>query len=263
MKTNRPWLERITQLGLLLTMGISMNADAGLFGFSGFGWKEEVLLHDGSKIVVKRNVERAGRHELGQRPPIGNQSISFTMPGTSQNVVWEDKYSEDVGSANFNLMMLEILNGTAYLVGSPMGCLPYNKWGRPNPPYVIFQYQSKEWKRITLQELPSEFRTPNLIISSPDESAEKVASDGLVSAVKIKELNAGFRQPEYQTILREPVKGAGITGCEKMVPYGKSGWLGLDWFSEQPNYEACVRFCEKKGVSAQHCPCAGLFKGVK
>ena len=143
-------------------------------------------------------------------------------------MIWEDKYSEDVGSANFNLMMLEVLNGTVYLLGSPMGCLPYNKWGRPNPPYVIFQYQGNEWKRITLQELPSEFKTPNLIISSPDDRAAKAASDGLVSAEKIKELNAGFKQPEYQTILREPVmlgtEGSSVN-CEEMVYY-KGAWIG-------------------------------------
>ena len=39
---------------LTLTMGMSMNADAGLFGFGGDSWKEEVLLHDGQKIILQR-----------------------------------------------------------------------------------------------------------------------------------------------------------------------------------------------------------------
>lgn len=199
MKANYPWLKRVTKLGMFLMMGVSMSA------CSATSWKEEVLLHDGSKVIVTRTAERGGRHEIGQRPPIKEQSLTFTMPGSGQKVVWEDKYSEDVGSANFNLMMLEVLNGTAYLLGSPMGCLSYNKWGRPNPPYVIFQYQGNEWKRITLQELPAEFKMPNLIISSPDDRAAKVASGGLVFTQQIKELNKGFRQPEYKTILREPL----------------------------------------------------------
>jgi hypothetical protein len=29
---------------------LSMSASAGLFGFGGTSWKEEVLLHDGRKI---------------------------------------------------------------------------------------------------------------------------------------------------------------------------------------------------------------------
>jgi hypothetical protein len=219
MKANHKWLKHVTKFGMFLMMGASMSA------CSAMSWKEEVLLHDGSKIIVTRTVERGGRHEIGQRPPIEKQSLSFAMPGSGQKIGWEDKYSKDVGSANFNLMMLEVLNGTAYLLGSPMGCLSYNKWGRPNPPYVIFQYQGTEWKRIALQELPTEFKMPNLIISSQDDRAVKVASAGLVSAEKIRELNKDFRQPEYKTILREPLAATRINEmCEERVLY-KGSWI--------------------------------------
>ena len=202
MRTNLLWLKRIAELGIILMMGVSMSADAGLFGFGGTSWKEEVLLHDGSKIIVERSVDRGGRHEIGQRQPIKEQSLSFVLPSTKQRVKWEDNYSKDIGTASFLPMQLEILKDTAYLVASPMGCLSYNKWGRPNPPYVIFKYQGKEWQRIPLQELPAEFKTLNLVFSSPDDAAEQ-ASHGIVSAEKIKELNTGFRQPYFKTILRE------------------------------------------------------------
>jgi hypothetical protein len=43
-----------------------MSADAGLFGLGGTSWKEEVLLHDGSTILVDRSVVRGGRHEIGR-----------------------------------------------------------------------------------------------------------------------------------------------------------------------------------------------------
>ena len=55
-------------ISLILTLGISMNSEAGLFGFGGASWQEEVLLHDGRKLVVDRSVERGGRHEIGQLP---------------------------------------------------------------------------------------------------------------------------------------------------------------------------------------------------
>ena len=174
-------------------------------------WKEEVLLHDGSKLVVERTVSRKGRHELGQRPPIGYQRLSFTLPGTHQKVNWVDEYSKDVGSANFLPMGLEIFQGKAYLVVSPMGCLSYNKWGRPNPPYVIFEYDGKTWQRIPLQELPPEFKVPNLIISTPDDEAKKLGTS-LISAEKVKEVNTGFQQPEYQTIRLKPLKNEWCPG---------------------------------------------------
>lgn len=213
-------------LGLLvaiLIMGTSMNA-FGFLGFGGTSWKEEVLLHDGSKIVVERSLARGGRREIGQRPPPKEESLSFTMPGTGQKVTWEDKFSEDIGSSNFIPMLLDMRDGVAYLVVSPMGCLSYNKWGRPNPPYVIFRYHNKEWKRITLQELPAEFKTPNLVISSPDDSVKQTGLNP-IPAEKVQQLNEGFKQSEFKTILREPVKGGkGITSCEELVLY-KGSWI--------------------------------------
>lgn len=193
--TMKKWAGMIS----LVILGGGMNACA----MSGASWKEEVLLHDGSKIIVERTAKRQGRHEIGQRPPIGEQSISFTMPRTHQRITWEDEYGEDVGGANFNLMMLDIVQGTPYLVVTPSGCLAYNKWDRPNPPYVIFKYQGNAWQRITLQELPIELKSPNMLNSSPDDVAEKRAKAGVVSAAVIQEENSGFRQPEYKTILRE------------------------------------------------------------
>lgn len=39
---SRPWLKRMTKLGWFLMLGTSMSADAGIFGFGGKSWKEEV-----------------------------------------------------------------------------------------------------------------------------------------------------------------------------------------------------------------------------
>ena len=225
MRTNQLWLKRMMKFGLLLMMGVTMNADAGLFGLGGTSWKEEVLLHDGQKIIVERTAKRHGSHEIGQRPPIGDQSVSFSMPGTNQRVIWKDDYGKDVGGANFNLMALDIVRGAAYLLVTPAGCLSYNKWGRPNPPYVVFKHVGGEWLRIPLQELPAEIKFPNLLHSSPDEVAEKSARGGIVPATVIREENDGYKQPEYKTILREALPQKRINQmCMEMVPY-KGSWV--------------------------------------
>lgn len=204
---NKHWLSRtfkIIGLALALALGANMSADAGLFGFGGTTWKEEVLLHDGSKIIVERSVERGGRHEIGQQPAYKEQSLTFTMPSTNQAIQWEDHYSEDIGSSNFLPMLLDIENGIVYLVADAMGCLSYNKWGRPNPPYAVFKYQNKEWTRVPLQVLPADIKLPNLVISSPDDVAKK-SSNGVLTAEMIRQENSGFRQPQYRTILRDPL----------------------------------------------------------
>jgi hypothetical protein len=50
------WRKWIAKLGLILMIGASMNAEAGLFGLFGGGekWKEEVQLSDGKVIVIER-----------------------------------------------------------------------------------------------------------------------------------------------------------------------------------------------------------------
>jgi hypothetical protein len=210
----------------LLFLGASMSANAGLFGFGGTSWKEEVLLHDGSKMVVERSQSRGGRHEIGQAPPVKEHSITFTLPGANKALAWKDEFSEDVGSSNFDLLALHILNGVPYIVASTYGCLSYNKWGRPNPPYILFKFDSKSWQRIQLQELPTEFKSINLVINTSKH--EKVLNDvGMVFAERIVEMNGNPRQPEYRTILREPVKsGEGsLVHCDELVFY-KGAWVG-------------------------------------
>lgn len=224
MKTIQLWLKQITKLGLILMMGVSMSVEAGLFGFGGTNWKEEVLLHDGSKIIVERSVDRGGRHEIGQQPPIKEQSLLFTLPATNERILWKTEFSKDVGLADFQPLLLDVLQGVAYVVTSPVGCLSYNKWGRPNPPYVVFKHEDNGWKRIPLQELPVEIKSPNMIFGSPDNHVEKLGTS-FVKAEVIQKINSSLTQPEYKTILREALPTAYINEmCMEMVRY-KGSWV--------------------------------------
>ena len=216
-----PGMSLFKTIGLVLTLGASMTA------CSQTTWKEEVLLHDGQKIIATRTVERGGKSEIGQQAPIKQQSLAFTLPVTNEKVVWEDKFSEDIGGASFLPMQLDVHKDSAYVVAYPMGCLSYNKWGRPNPPYVVFKYQNKVWQRVPLQELPAVLTALNLIFSSPDIEAKK-SGQAVISAEAIKALNAGHTQPEHKAILREPIKSGtyqSLVSCDEMIFY-KGAWVG-------------------------------------
>lgn len=202
MNRNQLLLKQMGRLGFLLLIGSSMTAEAGVFGLGGSSWKEEALQPDGTKIVVERSLSRKGRHEIGHRSPGGDESLSFVMPGIGQRLIWEDKYSEDIESGNFNPLMLGVSQGRAYVVVTPQGCLSYNKWGKPNPPYVVFRHESKEWKRIVLADLPAEFKLPNLIISSPDDQVEK-SGTRFITAEMVGRMNQGGGRAEFKSILRE------------------------------------------------------------
>jgi hypothetical protein len=207
-------------------VGLSGNVEAGLFGFGGDSWKEEVLLHDGSKLVVTRSQTYGGSREIGQLPPIKEHTITFTLPESDKRITWTSEYGEDLGRTNFFLLAIHVLNGTPYIVAEPNLCLSYNKWGRPNPPYVVFRYDGTVWQRIRLEDLPVEFTTMNVALAVMGRDVKNLVSLGIVSSEKIKELNHDISRPEAKTILREPVKAGspGSTNCEERVLY-KGHWI--------------------------------------
>jgi len=258
---------RAGPLLLLLLVGTGLNAHAFLGLGNSVSWKEEVQLHDGRKIIVERSQTHGGRHELGQPLPIKDHSVTFSLPGAGKTITWEDKYSQDIGVANFKMLALHIANNTSYIITAPVGCLAYNKWGRPNPPYVIFRYDGKGWQRIQLAELPVEFKEMNLAIDTFNDE-RKLLAEGLVSAEMIKKLNSSYSKypnirSEYQTILRTPSEtgknSASNVDCEVMIPNGRNGWAGFD-VSSIHSYGECMQVCKFHNLSKEFCPCDDLLK---
>lgn len=206
---------------------LAFNGFAGWFGFGGTSWKEEVLLHDGTKLVVERSVRRGGPHEIGQSGSYTKETLTFTHPVSGKLITWEDNATPELRTSNFLPMALDVYRDDAYLVASPMGCLSYNKWGRPNPPYVVFRYGGQRWMQISLADLPQEISTPNLLFSAPDDEVERLGRQ-YVTIQDVKRVIAEYRQPEFRSILRVPQAAradSGLVGCEELVYY-KGAWVG-------------------------------------
>ena len=215
----------LTILFLLLSflmMGMSMGANAGLFSHT-MSWKEEVLLHDGSKIIAERY------YNLGGYPAIESQeraaldvTVTFNLPGTNKEVIWKNDFRDSEPEPNsLNLIRLDVVKGVPYIATYPAGCIAYNKWGRPNPPQILFKYEKDQWKRIPLEELPTELinAQANVIVGRPATKLLK----SFYTVEGVNAVNHDIHAPEYKTILREAVKGGGITSCEELVHY-KCGW---------------------------------------
>ena len=205
MRTYQLWLKQITKLGLILMMGVSMSACAT----STFTWKEEVLLHDGIKIIVERSdvYDSSMHHEIGQGAPLTEHITTFKIPGTNQTVIWKsDNHSSDPDE--LHLLALNFINGVPYVATTPFGSNAYNKWNRPNPPYVFFKYVDG-WKRISLEEFPDVFKI-NLIVASRKKDQLGISKAeqkfGFVPAQTVADIN---REPgmnrEYYSILRTPL----------------------------------------------------------
>ena len=189
-------------VGLLLMMGASMAACAGLFGHS-TGWKEEVQLHDGRVLLVERFYNLGGYPTLDARErTMLDETITFTLPASTKKISWKTEFRQDLPEPNsLGALLLDVVGGVPYLATSPAGCIAFNKWGRPNPPYVLFKYVNDAWQQIPMKEFPPKLVDANLM-SMPASSLRK--SYYSVAAAKAQRQDGNVS--EYaKTILREPL----------------------------------------------------------
>ena len=212
----------IAKLGLVLMLGASMSACAGLLGIGGASWKEEVQLHDGHVLVVERHYNLGGYPTLDARERQAlDQTVTFTLPGSNKRISWKTEYRQDLPEPNsLGPLLLDIVGGIPYLATSPAGCIAYNKWGRPNPPYVLFKYTNDAWQQIPMKEFPSELVGANLMSRPASSLLKSYYTVGAATAMR----RDGNVSEYAKTILRVPVKGGdSVVSCEVLVNY-KCGW---------------------------------------
>jgi hypothetical protein len=226
MRNVKVIVKQLARLWLVLMMGVSMNADAGWLGLGlglgGDSWKEEVQLHDGGVLLIERFFKLGGYPTLDARERrLLEESFTFTLPGSKQKVVWKSVFDNTVPEPNsLGPLLLDIVGGVLYLATSPAGCIAYNKWGRPNPPYILFKYANGAWQSIPLKEFPAELVQANLINMPASDQLKPYYN---VEAVKAK-LADGKVSDYAKKILRDVVTVSdGITSCEILVNY-KCGW---------------------------------------
>ena len=208
--SNRHGLLRLFKIiCLFLTLGVSMSAYATT---STFTWKEEVQLHDGNKIIVERSdaYDSSMNHEIGQGPPLAEHKTTFKIPGANQTVLWKSDNRSVAKPEHLHLLSLDFLGGVPYVATTPYAPFAYEKWGRPNPPYVLLRYVGA-WERISLKEFPEQFKI-NVVVHSLQHEPykKKVMAEnhdyGFVRAQTVAEIN---REPgsskEYYSILRTPI----------------------------------------------------------
>ena len=257
MNIQRSLLQTLKTTSALLALSVSISACVNLPALGGASWKEEVLLHDGQKLIVERSQEYGGYGEPSSREPQLREEIwKFSIPRNKQRVIWKNDYGKKPGSSNLVLITLDFLGDTPYLAASPAGCISYNIWKRPNPPYVFFRFDGGAWRQIPLAEFPSEFAGANVAVGRPDPDHRA----GTLSVATIKEENRNL-EPHLRSIVRETIPNGGDSGCGEMVGNEKGSWLGMGLFRDQPSLDACLRYCTLYEFNSPYCPCVEIFRG--
>jgi len=261
MRKEREWNNSICIGVVTLVVFVLVSFSGCAAGFFGFGdtasWKEEVLLHDGNKIIVERSFR------LGSKPTLESherqaldETVSFILPRTNKEIKWETDFRDSKPEPNsLNLLVLDIVKGIPYIATNLAGCIAYNKWKRPNPPYIFFKYDGNEWKQISLEEFPVEISKVNVIVGKPP--AKLLKPFYTVEQVNLE--NHDIHTEAYKTIVRTPLKGV---GCRELI-YDGTYWKDISGLKKQPSYETCVDLCPKIGIKSEYCPCDRLFKSNK
>lgn len=112
-------------------------------------WKEEVLLLDGRKLIVERSQTYGSYPTVESRErALLNEEWAFRSPDGRQRIVWKSDFRRPPEGDSLMLLQLNFLNGVPYVATSPAGCLSYNHWKRPNPPYVFFNTTTRRGSRF-------------------------------------------------------------------------------------------------------------------
>jgi hypothetical protein len=192
--SNEIWLLKVFKtIGLALIMGVSLTA----CGADTIKWKEEVKLLDGRVITVtqKNRVEEDVSREFW---------LTFILPEFSnQEITWHE---------SLRPIIVNIYQNKLYLVGIPGTIIEYNQYGRQEPKYIGYRYETGKWQRIPFNEIPEAIYDTNLYFDnmavyrkkhvSLNDKAEMVTDDRYMPHSKRVDPNYKSRFSKQSELLR-------------------------------------------------------------
>lgn len=186
---------------LVMAALAAVTSSAGCAG-TGPTWKEEVLMYDGTRVVVERqqilgNLLDQELSQAGHGRPVKGNVLRVPLRGNQWTAKWE--------AVGLNPLALGRQDGTFYLAAKPRLCGDYDNWGRPVPPYLFFRYDRTEWKRISMSEFPLEISKTNLSQGGGGASEEAIAR-GHINAEEVFLIN-GPLADYAKNIYRSGVRG--------------------------------------------------------
>jgi hypothetical protein len=209
----------IWMIGLLLT-SFSLTACGGGRTIE---WKQEVRLHDGRVIVIDRVSKQTGKIFPENTIIEYEKTLTFTHPDTGERIRWT--LPKGTGA-----WMLDFDGEIPYYVLLTSSVADYNDWGCPNPPPIVFRYEQRQWSRIPIEQLPTRFVKPNLLLAAKTD--QRSSNDRYVT---VEEIDAYFKRQDlpYRIISREKVSPI-AKGChpDVLVKQGRQMEININYNME-------------------------------
>ncbi|MFZ6653958.1 hypothetical protein [Undibacterium sp. TJN19] len=147
---------------VIATLGCLMNLTACSESSDFISWNEEVKLNDNRMIIVTQKKKCEGGEKVtanGFPYCIARETwLTINLPEFSkQPIVWHEK---------LHPMIINIVGGRLYVVGTPPTLAEYRFYENPEPYFVGFIWENENWKRIKFNEIPEVIYDANMLFSN-------------------------------------------------------------------------------------------------
>jgi hypothetical protein len=129
-------------------------------------WNEESKQADGSMLLLSRSIKLGGGHEIGQSTPIASESISFTDTKTGNKIAW---HSPSNPYFLADPVLFQFDGKIVWVLVNPRSCGAWQRYGRPNPAFILFKIENGQQQQLKADELPEPFRYMNILFWPKDE----------------------------------------------------------------------------------------------
>ena len=200
-------------------------------------WKQQVQLQDGRVIVMERSSQSTGPlFPENKRGLEINQVVAFTNPDTQEQITWPIPKGLKPYTLDFDKKI-------PYLVLNAYTVADYNTWNCPNPPFLVYRYENKQWLSLPFEQLPARFIKRNLMDMS--KSIKHVSSDNLITVDEQQKWigygRAKWEQAEFSTISRKKIHPI-AEGCHigALLEQGRNSEINI------PYHDAAGKLIEPK-----------------
>jgi hypothetical protein len=113
-------------------------------------WTEDVKLPDGRVITLSRWVEfKGGSSHPGEASTESRQRFEFKLPDSGEVVKWQS----DMEHGLLKTVAVWIEGGRPLLLTEPAYGGDSIKFSCPNPPYLLYEYASGQWRTKPLSKI--------------------------------------------------------------------------------------------------------------